>query len=532
MSKRSRAQQWRYSESRRSLLKNTFSSVPLLAAGTSLVTLLESCAPARKSKNDPVPLEVLEWTASEAVQHIRTGSTTAEQYASHLLQRYRESKTLNAMTWIDESRVLERARSVDNARSKGQQLGPLAGLPLVVKDNISTVGFPTSAGTPSLKGFHPTSDAPVADVLFKNGAILLGKTNMHELAQGITTSNPTFGFAQNPYDTSRVTGGSSGGTASAIAARFTPAGLGTDTGGSTRIPAAFCGIVGFRPSTGGPRKAWTDEGVFPIAHSVDTPGPMGRTVSDVALLHAIVTSTPVPAALPLRGVRLGVPRGYYWDGLDSEVARVSERALEKLRDAGAILTEVDFRAWTQAADQIFGTLVSMHSIQDLTDFLAINVPSVSFDQLAAGVLSKDVQGMLARNIAHPVPAAQAEEATRILRPRLARQYLELFRAASISAIVYPTVRVLAPKIRPQGDAPEDTMEVNGKQISEFGAIVANTHLSGAVGTPSLTIPAGLSSIGVPVGLSLEGLVGEDTALLGLGMSVESALGRVPGPASK
>lgn len=156
MSKRSSAHQRRYTENRRSLLKNALSSVPLWAVGASLVTSLESCAPASRSKNEPAPNEVLEWTASEAVQHMRIGSITAEQYASQLLHRYRESKTLNAMTWIDESRLLERARSVDNARSKGQQLGPLAGLPLVVKDNINTVGFPTSAGTPSLKGFYRT----------------------------------------------------------------------------------------------------------------------------------------------------------------------------------------------------------------------------------------------------------------------------------------------------------------------------------------------------------------------------------------
>ena len=265
--------------------------------------------------------EVLEWTAPEAINHIHAGLITAEEYASQLLKRYGELKTLNMMTWIDENRVLEHARLVDNARSKGQALGPLAGLPLVVKDNINTVGFPTSAGTPSLKGFFPASDAPVADVLFKNGAFLLGKTNMHELARGMTSSNPAFGFAQNPYDRSRVPGGSSGGTAAAIAARITPAGLGTDTGGSTRIPASFCGIVGFRPSTGGRIKAWTDAGVVPIAHSVDTPGPMGRTVADVALLHAFVTGTAVPAAIPLRGVRVGVPRGYYWDDLDPEAGK-------------------------------------------------------------------------------------------------------------------------------------------------------------------------------------------------------------------
>jgi mandelamide amidase len=134
---------------------------------------------------------------------------------------------------------------------------------------------------------------------------------------------------------------------------------------------------------------------------------------------------------------------------------------------------------------------------------------------------------LAGRIAHPVPAEQVEEATKLLRPRLARQYQELFHANSISAIVYPTVPVLPPRIRPHGDAPEDMIEVNGKHAPEFGTIARNTHNSGVAGTPSLTIPAGLSSVGVPVGLSLEGLVGEDTALLGLGMSVEAALGRLP-----
>jgi mandelamide amidase len=228
-------------------------------------------------------------------------------------------------------------------------------------------------------------------------------------------------------------------------------------------------------------------------------------------------------------VRLGVPRGYYWHDLDAEVARAAERALEKLRDAGAILTEVDLRSWTQAASKAFRTLVSMHSLQDLTDFLARNVPNLSLDQLVAGVPSKDVQAMYHDEIAHPVPTEQAEEAAKVLRPKLTRQYQDLFQAANISAIVYPTVSALAPKIRPQGDTPEDTIEVNGKQSPEFRTIVRNTHLSGVAGTPSLTIPAGRSSTGLPVGLSLDGLVGEDTALLSLGLSVEAALGRLPGP---
>jgi indoleacetamide hydrolase len=524
-----RAQHGNYTGNRRGFLKSALSSVPLWAIGASMATELESCATDSKSKNNELTAdEVLEWTAAEAIKHIHSGSITAEHYASQLLKRYRASRALNVMTWIDENRVVERARSVDAARSKGQTLGQLAGLPIVVKDNINTVGFPTTAGTPTLKGFYPHADAPVAGILFRNGAILLGKTNMHELAKGGTSSNPAFGFVKNPYDMNRVPGGSSGGTGAAISARITPAGLGTDTGGSARIPAAFCGIVGFRPSTGGPRKTWTDDGVVPIAHSVDTPGPMGRTVFDVALLNATVTGATVPTALPLRGVRIGVPRGFYWEDLDSEVARVSERALEKLRDAGVILTDVDLLQWAQAADETFGILVSMHAVQDLADFLATNVPNVSLDQVVAGVLSKDVRDRLRELIAHPVSAERGEEAMKT-RSKLAHQYEELFRANDISAIVYPTVPVLAPKIRSQGDAPEDMIEVNGKQLSEFRTIVRNTHLSGVAGTPSLTIPGGLSSFGVPVGISLEGLVGDDSRLMGLGLSLEAALGRLPGP---
>lgn len=482
--------------------------------------------------------EMLEWTAAEAIDHIRTGSISAERYTSRLLDRYRETKALNAITWIDEDQVLERARSVDTARSQGQALGPLAGLPLVIKDSINTVGFPTTGGTAALKGALPPSDAPVAETLFKNGAILLGKTNMDELGRGFTTSNPTYGFAKNPYDMSRVPGGGSGGTGAAISARIAPAGLGSDTAGSSRIPASFCGIAGLRPSTGGSlRRGWTlgtwtvtswDHGVLPIAYAITTPGAMGRTVADVALLNAIVTDTAAPAALPIRGVRIGVPRGFYWEGVDSDVVRVSEQALEKLDDAGAILIEVDLRRWAQVAGPTFLTLGTMHSLKDLADFLATNAPNVSLDQVVASLLSKDILARVQHEIDDPVPAEQAHEA-RALRPELARQFEEVFRAHNISALVYPTVPVVAPAIRPQGDGPTDTIDVNGVQVSQFSTVMQNTNLSGVVGTPSLTLPAGLSSSGMPVGLSFEGLDGSDSRLLGLGLSVEAVLGRLPAP---
>ncbi len=206
---------------------------------------------------------MIELTAVDAVAAIRRGEVAAEAYAERLLAQQARLSHLNALTWIDVEKVREQARAVDKARAKNQGSGPLAGLPVAVKDNIDTLGFPTSSGTASLKTLMPKADAPVAAALWKAGAILFGKANMHELAGGGTSSNPAFGFVRNPYDPARTPGGSSGGTAAAIGARIVPAGLGTDTAGSVRIPSAFSGTAGLRPSIAG-GKLYSDSGVVPV----------------------------------------------------------------------------------------------------------------------------------------------------------------------------------------------------------------------------------------------------------------------------
>ena len=157
---------------------------------------------------------------------------------------------MNTVAYLDEARLLEDARDIDRARARGAQLGPLAGLPMMLKDNINTVGFPTTAGTEFLKDYRPKTNAPLADMLFKQGAILFAKSNMHELALGSTSANPTFGYVKNPYDLSRIPGGSSGGTAAAVAARIVPAGLGSDTTGSISNAVPFlrnCGPSPLQP---------------------------------------------------------------------------------------------------------------------------------------------------------------------------------------------------------------------------------------------------------------------------------------------
>ena len=293
--------------------------------------------------------EIVELSARAAADYIRRGELSAERYAQALLERYKAHTNLNAVAHIDEAKLLEDAREVDRARVRGAPLGPLAGLPVIIKDNVNTVGFPTTAGTRFLKDYRPKANAPLADKLYREGAILFAKSNMHELALGGTSANPTFGFVKNPYDLSRMPGGSSGGTAAAIAAHIVPLGIGTDTAGSVRMPAHFCGIAGLRPSNQRNNTSYPVEGIVPLILAFDIPGPLARTVADLSLVHTAITSGPELAPSDLSGVRIGIPRAYYWEGLDGEVAKVMEASLDRLRSAGAVLVDVDFSALVKQA---------------------------------------------------------------------------------------------------------------------------------------------------------------------------------------
>ena len=173
-------------------------------------------------------------------------------------------------------------------------------------------------------------------------------------------------------------------------------------------------------------------------------------------------------------------------------------------------------------------LIEMHSIEDLSAFLAANEPGITFEQVVAGVVSKDVASMLGNEIAQPVSATQAEEVT-VLRPQLRQQYEQLFQAADIVAIIYPTEPILAPRIHPEGDVPGNTIEVDGRQLDQFGMTARNIAPASVTGAPSLDIPSGLSPSGLPVGLSLEGAISDDSQLLGVGLAVEAVLGRLPPP---
>ncbi len=501
--------------------RNVLDRRGLLKSGAAAAAALSLEALFGTSSSSAAIIAELEWSAAEVVAKIKSRAITAEAYCKLAVKAYEQHKQINAITWFDESRVLEAAREIDKAIASGRDPGILAGLPIVVKDNIDTNGFPTTAGTPGLKDYRPKGNSPVVQALLKQGAILFGKTNMHELAQGGTTNNPTWGPTRNPYDTKRIPGGSSGGTAAAIAARIVPAGLGTDTLGSVRIPAAFCGLAALRPSIG-PNREYSLDGVVPLRLSMDTIGPVARTVSDVALLHSAITGKPIAAPTSIRGVRLGIPEQFYWQDIDPEVERVCRESLSKLKDAGAVLVDVDVSSILDA-NKIHWVFTDLRG--DLSVWVKEHYPSLSYDALVENIKTEPVR----MNWKADPPPAAAREAALASRERLIVAYQKLFEANSISAIVYPTEMTTALLIRTAGDSPKDTVEIKGKSFTEAITTIRNTAATGVFNAPGITIPVGLSRDGLPVGIDFDGLMGGDVALLSLARSAENIFGKMSAP---
>ena len=471
----------------------------------------------------------LELTASEAVTAIATGALTAVAYTTTLLDRAEKLAGLNTVITLDREGALAVAGRIDAARTAGTALGPLAGLSVLVKDNINTKGLPTTGGTPALRDFRPASDAAVLRPLLEAGAFVLGKANMHELAFGITTTNlaPFAGIAKNPYDQSRIPGGSSGGTAAAIAARIVPAGLGSDTGGSVRIPASYNGIAGLRPSTGGGQRRYSGTGVLPISHTLDTVGPLGRTVADVALLDSVITDSPVPAPAALAGLRIGTPAAL-WSGLEREVDTVVQDAKQRLARAGVVLVDVDMpEALTQPGKIIFA--IALHEpITDIPRYLSDSgAAGITVESITAQIASPDVRRTFTAVVADAQGAAYPA-AVGIDRPALQKIYSDYLAINRLDAIMFPTSPVLpAPIDAVNGSG---TMSVDGgPPVDTFTTTIRNMGHGSCVGAPGLSLPAGMSSGGLPVGLCLEGPVDSDARVLAIGMAIESVLGPLPAP---
>jgi|SRR5579859_3792875 len=506
--------------SRREFVAITAASVAAAATGCA-----GQNARAKKASDSNLdsPNKLLELSAVEAVARIKQGDMTAEHYASALLGRAGQAKALNAFITLPQEQVLEAARAADRRRSSGAKLGPLHGLPIPVKDSVNTKDMPTTGGTPALRHFQPKQDSPIVRTLLDAGAIVMGKTNLHELSFGWTSNNQAFGAVHNPYDVQRIPGGSSGGTAVAIAARMAPLGIAEDTEGSIRVPAAMCGIAGFRPTTG--RYVTTD--VVPITPLFDQVGPHARTVGDLALFDSTATGdwTPLSAA-ELKGIKLGIARRYWFGGLDSEVERITNDALSKLQAAGVQLIEADVPDLARLVD-LTTIAVQSHDFRfEMKKYLEKYGAGVSFEQVIAQAspnVQQDLHDVLPGG-KYFVEDKSYDEVCKVHLPKLKETYRQYFARTGVVAIVFPATMIPAPLI---GEDVE--VSINGKKVPFETAVSRNIAPGSTAGIPGLVLPAGLSSAGLPISLEFDGPSGSDRSMLSLGLSLERLLGPLPAP---
>ncbi|MGO8958055.1 MAG: amidase, partial [Streptosporangiaceae bacterium] len=307
------------------------------------------------------PSDLTKLTAAELAGAIASGEVSAVQATqAHLDRIAAADDDVHAFLHVAADSALAAAADVDRKRGAGQSLGPLAGVPLALKDVMTTTDMPTTCGSRILESWRPPYDATVTRRLREAGVVILGKTNMDEFAMGSSTENSAYGPSHNPWDLSRIPGGSSGGSSAAVASYEAPLAIGTDTGGSIRQPAAVCGIVGMKPTYGGSSRY----GLVAFASSLDTPGPLARTVLDSALLHEAMSghdpcdSTSVDAPVPpvvaaarqadVAGLRVGVVTEFSGEGYQTGVQARFNEAVELLESLGAKVVEVSCPHFTYA----------------------------------------------------------------------------------------------------------------------------------------------------------------------------------------
>ncbi len=465
-------------------------------------------------------------TIGEAMTAFRDGVLSSTELVHACLERAEEGRELNVYVTLNGDGALAEAKAADAARRAGRPLKPLAGIPIVVKDNIHAAGLPCTAGTPAFADFVPAGDAPTLQKLRAAGAIVLGKTNMHELAFGATGYNGAYNTGSRPgvrnaYDSERIAGGSSSGSAVALGARMALAALGTDTGGSMRIPCALNGCASLRPSAG----RYSSEGVIPIARSRDTVGPMALCMADVALLDGLISDEHALPPVTLGNLRLGIA-DEFWSNLDADTREVAEAALAKLRDHGVTLVEISAAGLLELNQPVGFPVVIGEALESMRAYLRDEGPDVAIEDMAAQIHSPDVRAIYADWVlpgkmpsaeglvdVAPVYAAAQNGGRQALRER----YQDLFDLHRLDALVFPTTTIVAPLANEGVNLP-----------ACFERLIRNTEPAASAGLPGIQIPIGLGSHShLPVGLELDALVGSDRRLLAIGIVLEAIFGRIP-----
>lgn len=461
---------------------------------------------------------------AQAAGRIARGEMTCVEYAQSLLDAIDRTRPLNAWLHVDPERLVKAAALAD--RQQGRR-GPLHGVPLAFKDNIDTADMPTTAGSRVFRGHVPQTHAGVVRRLLDAGALVLGKTNLHELALGVTNDNAAYGPTRNPHADDRIAGGSSGGAAAAVCAGAAPAAIGTDTGGSIRIPAALCGTVGYRPSTG----RWPGNGIIPISKTRDTPGPIARSVLDCALLDSVVTGRASdgaaaakrmlhegafsPEARSVRGLRLGVPRRHFWFPLDAGLAEVAGETLDRLRASGASIVECDVDDVAALTAATGMTIAGYETIPGLRAYAAQHGLELDAKDLVSRIDSADVRAAFEWLVGAGAPTdADYQRAMRGFRPALQRAWRRCFELHRIDALVFPTTPIAAARFG------EELVRIGDEHVPIFFAYIRNTEPGTVVGAPGLTIPFGRTAAGLPIGMALDGLPGEDEKVLDIALAIE------------
>jgi aspartyl-tRNA(Asn)/glutamyl-tRNA(Gln) amidotransferase subunit A len=402
------------------------------------------------------------------------------------------------------ARQAESALCVACKTKSGRDRGRLHGIPISLKDNIYTKDIRTTAGSKILADFVPLHDAPIVRSLKRAGVVLLGKTNMHEFAYGATTENPHFGTTRNPWDTQRIAGGSSGGSAAALAAGLCYCSIGTDTGGSIRIPASLCGVVGLKPGL----SRVNPEDIVPLSPTLDFVGPLARSVEDAMLLLQPIFIAGKKerdskiSSSRARHARLGIPKEFFLEVLDPEVQRGFRSAVDLLKKRGARIKDVSLPqlgASEEAGNQIARVEATMYHQQ-----------AGWFPQHAAEY-SPDVYKRL--EFGTKVTAIEYLNAM-ATRDKFKGQILDVFSANHLDALVVPTIPITAPKIG------QDSIVINGSAHSTRALLLRLNRPANLAGIPAISVPCGLSKGGLPIGLQFVSAWTEEALLLAIAREFE------------
>ena len=411
---------------------------------------------------------------------------------------------LNAFISVQQEQALEQARRVDAAEAAGTSLGPLHGMVISVKDNIGTAGIATTAGASFLRDYVPAEDAPVVTRLREAGAILIGKVNLAELAFGSRSYSAVGGQCRNPWNPLHIPGGSSGGSGASVAADMCEGSLGTDTGGSVRLPACFNGVSGLRPTHG----RIPIRGVHPLSEHNDTVGPLARSVVDVAKIYAVIAGYDaqdittqdhsvgdVLAALekPVAGLRIGIPRQHYFDALEPGVGEAVMAAARLLESAGVVLVSVDVplanvahfhmsRAVYADACHVYGERLQ-------------NAP----ETITQSVVDRMVEGFKTTGVQY----AEAMQ----FRNQLRLGFRKVF--SEVDVMLTPTAPVGAPLIEDGANLLEATK-----------AVTRNTYAGAFASLPGLSMPCGFTAQGLPIGLQLEAAWWNEAVLFQVGAAYQ------------